>query len=173
MRPRLRLTWTRFRNFFDQGNLVRFLVSLILAFALWAWVTAQTDPEITRTIPAVPVQEVNLGGSLTIVGPLPTVQLLLAGPRSRIQPLESGTVQVTVDLSDVKQPGTYTRPVHVSVPSEIRVSNVTPTTITVQIERISSQGRGPGSGRAPDVATGTDPPPGSVAVPAASTPRWT
>lgn len=146
MRPGLRLTWARLRNFFDRGNLVRFLVSLILAFALWAWVTAQNDPEITRTIPAVPVTEANLTGSLTVVGPLPTVQILLAGPRSVVQPLETGTVSATVDLHDVTQPGTYTRTVQVHVPSQIRVRAITPTRITLQVERSSAQGirAGPG-----------------------------
>lgn len=123
---------------------MRFLVSLILAFALWAWVTAQNDPEITRTIPAIPVEQANLVGTLTVVGPLPTVQILLAGPRSRVQPLESGTVTATVDLHDVTQPGTYTRSVQVRTPSGIRVSNVTPPRITLQVERSGSQGSGVG-----------------------------
>ena len=140
MRPGLQLAWARLRNFFDRGNLVRFLISLILAFALWAWVTAQNDPEITRTIPAVPVQEVNLNGALTVVGPLPTVQILVAGPSSRVGPLEFGPLQVTVDLHDVTQPGTYTRPVTVKAPTETRVTDVTPSSITLQVERLSSQG---------------------------------
>lgn len=132
------LTWSRLRRFFDTGNVVRFLVALILAFAFWAWVTNATDPEITRTIPAVQVTQVNLPTDLQVVGSLPTVEVGLEGPRSRILSPETGAVVAEVDLNDVTQPGTYSRPVQVRVigVSGIRVTSVTPDRVTVQVDRL-------------------------------------
>lgn len=133
MQLELQATWNRVRRFLGTGSLVRFLVALILAFALWAWVTSENDPETERAIPAVQVSVEGLPQSLEVVGPLPTVAIRLQGPQSRVLPLESTRIQATVDLSDVNQPGSYTRTVEVDAPEGLRVREVTPETVTVQV----------------------------------------
>lgn len=131
---------TRIWRFFDTANLGRFLVALILAFAFWAWVTNKTDPEISRLIPAVQVSEVNLPPSFDVVGSMPTVEIQLQGPRSQINAMEAGSVRVQIDLAGVTEPGTYTRNVQVQVIGArgIRVTSVTPSKITVQVDRVLS-----------------------------------
>ncbi len=114
MQQRLLRVLNRIRRFFDAGNLIRAIVALILAFTLWAWVTAEQDPEIGRTIPSVQVSAINVPKNMQIVGDLPHVEIRLQGPQSKIQALETGQVQAVVDLGSVKQPGTVTVDVDVT-----------------------------------------------------------
>ena len=138
MQRRLQRVLNRIRRFFDAGNLVRAIVALILAFSLWAWVTAEQDPEITRTIPSVQVTAQQVPKNLQIVGELPRVEIRLEGPQSKIQALETGQVQAVVSLDSVKQPGQATLSVDVTTPNQIRVRSVTPSKVDVQVDTIAS-----------------------------------
>lgn len=135
MRPELQRMLTRAQGVLETGNLARFLVALILAFALWAYVTNKNDPETSRTIPAVPVSAVNVPKSLRVIGPLDTVEVGLRGPQSRINAIDTGIVVAQVDLQNISKPGTYFLTVHVSAPSGVDVREVTPAKIQVQVER--------------------------------------
>ncbi len=138
MQRRIQRVLNRIRRFFDAGNLVRAIVALILAFSLWAWVTAEQDPEITRTIPSVQVTAQQVPKNLQIVGELPRVEIRLEGPQSKIQALETGQIQAVVSLDSVKQPGKATLNVDVTTPNRIRVRSVTPSKVDVQVDTIAS-----------------------------------
>jgi len=131
---------TSLRQFLDTGNLFRFILALILAFALWAWVTNEQDPEISKVLPAVPVVATDVPDGFAVIGTLGTVEIRLQGPRSRINALEEGAVRATVDLSDIEEPGLHQVRVSVDVPSGVRVRSVQPSQITVQLERATGSG---------------------------------
>ena len=118
-------------------SLARMLIALVLAFALWAWVTARTDPETARTLSPIQVTASKLEPSLVVISQLPPVQVRVQGPRSRIEALESGSVQATIDLSGINEPGLYTRPVEIRTPRHVRVREVTPPEVPVQIDRLA------------------------------------
>ncbi len=138
MRRRLLRVLNRIRRFFDAGNLIRAIVALILAFSLWAWVTAEQDPEITRTIPAVQVTAQHVPKNLQVVGDLPRVEIRIEGPQSKLQTLDSSQIEATVDLSSVKQPGQVSLSVNVDTPSRVRVRSITPSKLTLQVDQIAS-----------------------------------
>jgi YbbR domain-containing protein len=138
MQRRLLRVLNRIRRFFDAGNLVRAIVALILAFSLWAWVTAEQDPEITRTIPSVQVTAEHVAKNMQVVGDLPHVEIRLEGPQSKIQTLETGQIRAFVDMSSVKQPGKVALDVQVDAPSRIRVKSVTPDKVDIQVDQIAS-----------------------------------
>ena len=100
MHARRQRVLTRIRQFFDRANVARLIVAFVLAFALWAWVTAQTDPEVSRTIPQVPVTAVNVAPGFRVGSDLQPVEVHLQGAQSRIQAMETGTVRAVVDLSE-------------------------------------------------------------------------
>ena len=129
----------RIRRFFDTGNLVRALVAVILAFSLWAWVTAEKDPEITRTIPSIQVTVKHASKSLQVVGDLPHVEIRLQGPQSEIQSLQTGDIEADIDLGAVNHPGVVSLGVSVSAPGRIRVRQVTPSTVQVTLDEITSR----------------------------------
>lgn len=124
-------------RYLGADNLARMVIALVLAFALWAWVTARNDPETARTLSPIQVTPAGLDPALVVLNQLPPVQVRVQGPRSRIEALESGSVQATVDLSEIREPGIYTRPVDVRTPRFVRVREVTPPEVTVQIDRLA------------------------------------
>lgn len=123
----------RLRRFADTGNAVRFLLSFVLAFALWAWVTIDNDPEQTYSASQVPIATQNLTSSLELVGTLPSVNVRLQGPRSVIQRIDAGAVVVTIDLADITAPGVYERTVNVSVPEGIRKVRTDPPKVSIEL----------------------------------------
>ncbi len=138
MQQRLLRVLNRIRRFFDAGNLIRAIVALILAFTLWAWVTAEQDPEISRTIPSVQVTATHVPKSMQVVGDLPHVEIRLEGPQSKLQSLETGQIQAVVDLGSVKQPGTVSADVQITAPSRIRVRSVNPSKVDVHLDQVAS-----------------------------------
>ncbi|MBX6343281.1 MAG: YbbR-like domain-containing protein, partial [Thermomicrobiaceae bacterium] len=133
--------------FLDTGNLTRFMVSLALAFALWAWVTYENDPQVTRRIPAVQPTAVNVPPGLRVANSLPPVEIRLEGPQSELNTLEADRLRVEVDLKGIQGPGVYERPVRVRAPGHIQVKSVTPPRVQVQLEPASAD-RAPGDQRA-------------------------
>ncbi len=136
IRARLRRISDSVRPTLRRENVARFLIAVALAFALWAWVEATNDPETQRTIANIPVTPENVPETLVVTSELPTVTVRLQGAQSAVQALESGSIRATVDLSDVEEPGIYTRRVHVRLPGSARLREVIPAEVTVQVDRL-------------------------------------
>lgn len=135
----LRRAWAKTRHtLIDNGNLVRFLVALILAFAFWAYVTNMNDPETSRTIPAVSVSATHVAGGLHVLGPLDTVEIRFEGPRSQVNALASGEINAYVDLQQVKKPGSYFLTVHADAPSGLHVRDISPPKIDLTVTGATS-----------------------------------
>ncbi|MFN3336416.1 MAG: YbbR-like domain-containing protein [Thermomicrobium sp.] len=135
MRERLRHAWDSFRPALRRENVARLVIALALAFGLWAWVEVTNDPEIQRTISNIPVIPQNLPETLVVTSDVPTVTVRIQGAQSRVQALESGAIQATVDLHDVDAPGIYSRRVRVQLPSRLRLREVIPPEVTIQVDR--------------------------------------
>lgn len=136
---RIRQALASIRRFFDTGNLLRFLVSMVLAFGLWAWVTYENDPETTRVVGGVAVAVENLHSDVEIVGEPPTVDVTIQGPQSLVTPLEREAVIASVDMDDVDEPGEHDLDVKIEIPSDMRIRDVAPDTVTIEIDRMSSR----------------------------------
>jgi YbbR domain-containing protein len=139
MSRRLRPALVSIRRFMDTGNFLRFLVAVVLAFGLWAWVTYESDPETTRTLGGMTVTLENLANNLEVVGDPPVVDITVQGPQSIVGPLERETVVARVDMEDIEETGEYELDVNVDVPSGIRVRDVLPETVVIEVDRISSR----------------------------------
>lgn len=127
------------RRFLDTGNAVRFLLSFVAAFALWAWVTADRDPEQTYRANQIPVVVDNTPPGLELVGLPGAVDLTLQGPRSVIQTIDAGSIRAYIDLSSANDPGPYERRVRIDAPSGIRRITVQPETVTVELDTVVSK----------------------------------
>lgn len=139
MSRRLRPAWVSIRRFLDTGNVLRFLVALVLAFALWAWVTYENDPEITRTLGGIPVTLQNMETNFEVVGEAPVVDVTVQGPQSIVGPLERESVTALVGMGGIEETGEYELEVEVDAPSGVRVQNVVPETVIIEVDRISSR----------------------------------
>jgi YbbR domain-containing protein len=124
---------------FSTANVVRYLLSFVLAFTLWAWVTAQRDPEQTYQANQLAITATNLADSLNLVGSLPTVDVRLEGPQSVIETIDTGSIQATIDLAGADIPGAYERDVQVTAPEGLRNIEVTPETVIVELDAVVSK----------------------------------
>lgn len=129
----------RLRRFADTGNAVRLLLSFICAFALWAWVTIDRDPEQTYRASQIPVVAENTPPDLELVGVLTPVDLTLQGPQSVIQTIDAGSIRAYLDLSGIDAPGTYERRVRIDAPGGVRRTTVQPETIIVELDTVVSK----------------------------------
>jgi YbbR domain-containing protein len=127
------------KRFADTGNAVRFFLSFILAFALWAWVTNERDPEQTYRASQVPVFAVGVPDSLELVGTIPAVDVTLQGPRSVIQTIDAASLTAQIDLSDIDRPGSFQRTVKVNVPDGIRSIDAEPEEVSVELDTVVSR----------------------------------
>jgi YbbR domain-containing protein len=126
------------RRFFDAGNLFRFVVSIILAVGLWALVTYQNDPETTRVMGGMPVTVTNIESDHELVGDPPTVDITLQGPQSIVNPLERDSVLAIADMEGIDSAGEYEVDVVIEAPSDLRVRDVVPETVRIEIDRMTS-----------------------------------
>jgi YbbR domain-containing protein len=129
----------RLKRFADTGNAVRFLLSFVLAFALWAWVTNEQDPEQQYRASQVPVTAENVPDTLRLVGSLPAVDVTLYGPQSVIQTIDAGSITATIDLSDADGPGTYEAEVEIDAPDGIRKEVSDPDQVTAELDTVVSR----------------------------------
>ncbi|MCX7624260.1 MAG: CdaR family protein [Thermomicrobium sp.] len=139
MRARLLRVWDSLRPTLRRENVARLVIAFALAFALWAWVEATNDPETQRTISNIPVVPQGLSNDFVVTSDLPTVTVRIQGAQSRVQALESGSIQATVDLSDVREPGIYTRRVRVQLPGRLQLRQVIPPEVTLQVDRLAER----------------------------------
>jgi YbbR domain-containing protein len=126
----------RLRRFADRGNAIRFLLSFVLAFALWAWVTNERDPDVPYRAAQVPVEAINVRDGLEVVGELPAVDITLHGPRSVIRTIDAGSIAATIDLADVTTAGRHELEVDVITPEAIRKVDSNPELVVVELGNV-------------------------------------
>jgi YbbR domain-containing protein len=114
-------------------------LSLLLGILLWGWVTITGDPERSKSFPNVPVTVTGLRDGLVILGEVPQIQVRVTGPRSAVEDLVSTSMQPTVDLTDIEQPGTYSIRIGVPEPAETWSTSATPRSIDVVVEAQSTK----------------------------------
>lgn len=127
------------RRFFDAGNLFRFLVSILLALGLWVLVTYQNDPETTRVMGGMTVTIANLDSEFELVGDPPTVDITIQGPQSIVSPLERDSVNVVADMDGTDSAGSHDVEIDVDAPSDVRVRDVVPASVTLEVDSISER----------------------------------
>jgi YbbR domain-containing protein len=109
------------------------VLSLALAYALWAIVTQAPPVEIGMS---VPLELRNLPRGLQVEGEIPTrIHLHLRGPQERMRGLEPEEVGVAVDMSWAT-PGNHTLRLevsHVELPPGIEVVRIIPEEVRLEL----------------------------------------
>jgi YbbR domain-containing protein len=133
--------WLWLRGHVDRGTLVRALFSLVLAFLLWAWVTGQEDPITNRRFTAVTPTVMGQTNGLAVVdeSQLPPVTIDLRGPRSALDNLTANDLRAHIDLSTIEAPGPAQLPVEIHIPRTVRVLTISPSPITVAVDRFATK----------------------------------
>jgi YbbR domain-containing protein len=122
-----------------RSQLMRFVVSLLIATLLWGWVTQRNDPFTTVVYRELDITTGALPDSLEIVTTLPRATVTLEGPRSEMEAINRGDLSVTLDTSEVTEPGQYRLKLRISTPSGPSSRRVEPRELPVTVEEHMSQ----------------------------------
>lgn len=124
-----------------KNNLVRAILSLVVAFGLWLFVATVISPESVSEFDQVSVELVGISRlekqNLMIVSDTSdlTVNLVLKGSRSDLNSLDKSDITVLLDLSDIDGAGVYELECTVSFKSgAAEVQSQDPKYITVEVK---------------------------------------
>ncbi len=119
-----------------KSKVVRAVLSLILAAALWAFVVGAVDPVTHITLNNVEITylgESQLAGRGLSIEPEATeVSVTLEGSRSLVRPLKAGDIKVLGDVTDF-EPGEHAVELTVQAPQGTEVTRVEPAQVTVKV----------------------------------------
>jgi len=121
----------RFRP--DQVQIIRFVISLLLATLLWGWVTQLQDPFRTKEFSGIPIETTDLQETWQVVSELPEATVTIGDAESRVNPISAQDISVRVDISEIDGPGTYQVPLVVESPP-VSERSVEPSEVSIQID---------------------------------------
>lgn len=111
------------------------IISILLAVFLWIYVTNELNPTKEQVLRQIPIETRGLETGL-VVGDMPdNVSLRVQGNQNVMADLTGKSVEVWVDLNGVRE-GNALVPVQVKLPAGVRLMDISPGKVTVQIERI-------------------------------------
>lgn len=124
-------------------NLRLFLLAFALAVTVWVSAVTAADPDETRLYPGtIPIEYIGQDPGLIIIGQVPqSVQLNLRAPSSVWNELlaNNGAIRAVVDLSGLDA-GSHAVQVQVQIrPQPVRILAVTPATIYLTLEPLSTR----------------------------------
>lgn len=110
------------------------LISLLLSFSFWLFVTVGEGPESERVF-NVNVSYRNMGEGLTILEPLDKVEIKIRGSKQRISTIKENSIIAYIDLKDLDV-GTHNLEIKVEAPSFLRVVEIYPSRMSVYLDKI-------------------------------------
>ena len=133
-----------------KNKILTALLSVAIAFGLWLYVITVISPGSEKTFYNIPVGVQGDGAlsdrdlCITNHPEKTTVKLELAGNRIDLNKLNSGNITVSLDVSNISEPGEYQQPYTITFPGEIAsnaitVQKRTPGTIKVVVEDRSTE----------------------------------
>lgn len=131
--------WQQFQQRVTRNQLARFGVSFLLAALLWGWVTQLQDPIETRRFAELTIEEPEMSGTIEIVTALPRVDVSVTDVESRLEGLSRADIRVSLDVSEIEGAGTFQVPVEASTTTGVRDIEVSPDTISIQVEEEISE----------------------------------
>lgn len=115
-------------------NLSLQILSLLMALILWVYVTNEQNPLDERPF-NVSLRGRGVPDGYLVTGLPSTVNVRAQGSRGQLTTLTPGDFQAVVDLSGIT-PGENELTVNVSAPPGIRVIQVSPSRVRVQVDRV-------------------------------------
>ncbi len=126
-----------------ENKKARFVISFILAFALWFYVVGQMNPPMKKTYRDITItltneQSLNDSGLAVLNSSEDSLRVTVSGKRSAVNKLSKADIVATVDLTNAAE-GTNTLPIDLKIPENIEIDNQSLNEITVKVEdRITS-----------------------------------
>lgn len=122
-----------------RSHVLRLLTALVLALLTWGWVMQATDPISTTRHTEVEITEPELENDLVMVTNLPRGTITVEGPESEVAEVNRSLLGLSLDTSEVTDPGEYRLPVIVEAPDTSNRITGEPRTVLVQIDEATTQ----------------------------------
>lgn len=132
-----------------KNNLIRVLLSLIIAFALWMYVITVVSPNSEDTFYNINVNLrgesiLNDRGLMITSDEIPKVSMKLSGNRTDLNKITSENITLVADLSTIDKPGVQTLFYTHAFPGDVASDAITvlersPDRITITVERMTTK----------------------------------
>lgn len=120
---------------FNWRNNSLMLLSLLLAFALWLYVSNEQNP-LREKILTIDLEQIGLEQNLIITGGVPdSVRVKVQGNRSQLANLVPGDFRALINIPAGKT-GELSIPVQVSTPTGLRVTQVIPDEVSLTVDTV-------------------------------------
>lgn len=116
-----------------RANLGLFAVSLAISLMLWAFVAWDGNSDGTRSMSAN-IEYLNLQRGYSMYDNTSKVEIKLAGSLNALSRVDQSDISARVDLQGL-QPGKYSLPISMNIPSFVRLRSWQPSTADVEIYR--------------------------------------
>lgn len=132
------------RSWFTKDKILLYVISFVVAVALWAAIIFYVNPDTKVVIADIPVQ-INTSSqeavSLSIVsGKIDTVSVEVTAPRSQVPSLSADSFTAVIDLNGETKPGTYEKSIEVSSSSDfVKIISISPSTTTIVLDVTESK----------------------------------
>lgn len=124
------------------------LVALFFALIIWIYVMGEVNPMREKSFQNIPVTVTNAqfidNNTLMVTNDeawnrqLADLRVTISVPRNQYDAVGYESLGATLDLSVVQAPGSYSIPVNVSVPTNVTLSAVSPTDVTLEVDEVST-----------------------------------
>lgn len=122
-----------------RSHILRLFTALVLALLTWGWVMQATDPIRTDNYTEVEIAQPELANDLVLVTNLPRGAITVEGPESEAAKINRSRLSLSLDTSEVTEPGEYRLPVVVTAPDTSNRVTVEPQTLRVLIDEMTSR----------------------------------
>jgi YbbR domain-containing protein len=114
------------------------LLALLLAFALWLYVSNEQSPLREKTL-TIDLENSGLEQGLVISGGMPeTVKVRVQGNRNQLANLVPDDFSAVVNIP-AGRTGDFTIPVQVNVPTGLRLAQVTPDEVSISVDSVAEK----------------------------------
>lgn len=116
------------------------IMSVVIAFVIWLYAISANSPVYEGSVSGVAVSIENVPTGLSVISGLDhTIEVKVQGKRSEVLALTANDVKAYVDASGCLEPGTHTLSVNVTLPSNMKLSEKYPDTVTVYLDSTTSK----------------------------------
>jgi YbbR domain-containing protein len=118
----------------NRNKITIFLLSFVLAFAFWLYVSLGEGPESERVF-LIQLTYRNLTQNLTILDPLDKIEIKVIGSKQRLSTLRESNIIAYIDLSNLNE-GPHNLPVNVELPSFFKVTEIYPSRVNIYLDKL-------------------------------------
>lgn len=127
---------SRIRRLASIDQITRIVISLVLAFVVWGFISWETNPEVDRTVQGIAIEVRNLPDDMQLVGELAPVSVTLKGPENLMNRTNSSEIVAYIDLADVTSIGRSEHAIQVDAPSGLRVIDPDPDRVEIVLDAL-------------------------------------